>query len=108
MSATLIQIDKLQVVVASSRVDLGIEAAARAVEYLNGAIAARSAARVILASAPSQNETLDALLSSGVDWSRVAIFHMDEYVGLPAEHPATFRAYQRHHVLSRISPAVFH
>ena len=33
---------------------------------------------------------------------------MDEYVGLPADHPATFRAYQREHVLSQIQPAAFH
>jgi len=43
-----------------------------------------------------------------VDWSRVTLFHMDEYVGIDAQNPASFRRYQAEHVLSRIQPAAFH
>jgi glucosamine-6-phosphate deaminase len=100
--------DNLQVFVAEDRARLGKLAAERAAARLRAAVAARGAARVILASAPSQNELLEALITSGVDWSRVSIFHMDEYVGLSADHPATFRAYQREHVLTRVKPAAFH
>jgi glucosamine-6-phosphate deaminase len=100
--------DCVRVFVAESRGQLGASAASEASSQLKVAISVKGAARVILASAPSQNELLDAFLVSGVDWSRVTIFHMDEYVGLPADHPATFRAYQRQHVLSRIKPAAFH
>jgi glucosamine-6-phosphate deaminase len=55
-------------------------------------------------------ETLRAALTanSGIDWSRVTVFHMDEYVGLDETHPASFRAYQKAHFLSRVAPAVFH
>jgi glucosamine-6-phosphate deaminase len=100
--------DRLRVTIADDRDALGALAGRQAAQSLNEAILTRGSARVILASAPSQNELLDALVSSAIDWSRVTLFHMDEYVGLPPEHPATFRSYQRQHVLSRIKPAVFH
>jgi glucosamine-6-phosphate deaminase len=100
--------DHLQVVIAEDRAALGKLAANDAAGKLGAAISARGSARVILASAPSQNELLANLIKVGLDWSRVTIFHMDEYVGLPADHSATFRAYQHEHVLSRIKPAAFH
>lgn len=100
--------DHLRVSIAADRASLGLLAAREAAVVLEAAIQTGGSARVILASAPSQNELLDALIESGVDWLRVTIFHMDEYVGLPPEHPATFRSYQRKHVLSRIKPAAFH
>jgi len=100
--------DRLQVTVASDRSALGRLAGQRAAHHLNAAISSTGSARIILASAPSQNELLSALLESSIDWSRVTIFHMDEYVGLDADHPATFRCYQRHKVLSHIAPATFH
>ena len=100
--------DRLRVIVSEDRSSLGIEAARHAGEWLAAAISNRGAARVILASAPSQNELLEALLGSEIDWSRVTLFHMDEYVGLSADHPGTFRAYQQRHVLARIKPAAFH
>lgn len=87
---------------------MGRAAAAAAANALNEAIAANGEARVILASAPSQNELLQHLLAAPIDWSRVTIFHMDEYVGLGADHPASFRSYQQQHVLSRIKPRAFH
>ena len=86
-----------------------MQAGKEAARLLNESISVNGSARVILASAPSQNELLDILLAApGVAWSRVTIFHMDEYIGLPADHPATFRAYQQEHILSRIKPEVFH
>ena len=98
----------LRVIVSASRADMGARAGAHAAQAIRAAIERNGAARIILASAPSQSETLAALLASAVDWSRVTIFHMDEYLGLPAEHPQTFRSYQRTHVLSKITPRAFH
>ena len=58
---------------------------------------------VMFAAAPSQNETLVALRSDPeIDWSRVNAFHMDEYAGLPAAHPAGFRNYLRRMLLDRL------
>ena len=100
--------ESLQVVISPTRSELGARAGAHVARAIQAVVESSGAARIILASAPSQNETLAALLASAVDWSRVTIFHMDEYLGLPADHPQTFRAYQRERVLSKITPAAFH
>jgi glucosamine-6-phosphate deaminase len=100
--------DQLQVFVFPTRQEMGETAGVRAGKSIQRAVEKRGEARIILASAPSQDELLETLVSQPVDWSRVVIFHMDEYVGLPAEHPATFRAYQRKHVLAHVRPHQFH
>lgn len=101
--------DQLHVEIHSNRAAMGVAAAGRASAILRQAIAENGCARIVLASAPSQDELLASLTSSpDIDWSKVTIFHMDEYVGLPADHPASFRNYQSRHVLSRVHPAAFH
>ena len=100
--------DQLQVFVFPTRREIGETAGARAGKSIQRAVEKRGEARIILASAPSQDELLENLVSQPIDWSRVVIFHMDEYVGLPAEHPATFRSYQREHVLAHVRPHQFH
>jgi glucosamine-6-phosphate deaminase len=72
-------------------------------ETIRAAIAASGDARVVFACAPSQDEFLAALTPQSIDWSKVVVFHMDEYVGLSAEHPASFRHYLREHLLTRIA-----
>jgi glucosamine-6-phosphate deaminase len=58
---------------------------------------------VIFAAAPSQDATLEALIeTTGIDWPRVTGMHMDEYVGLSADHPASFRRYLREHLATRV------
>src|SRR5215208_8023993 len=69
-------------------------AARQAADVLRSAIAANGRARIIAATGASQFDFLDALTASaGIDWSRVEMFHLDEYVGLPVDHPASFRKY---------------
>ncbi|MGM7670832.1 6-phosphogluconolactonase [Microbacterium sp. A93] len=76
---------------ADRETDAGREAAAHAAAALREAIAERGSARVVFASAPSQQEMLAHLAQEpGLDWSRIRSFHMDEYLGLPADHPAGF------------------
>ncbi len=91
------------------RAKMGAASAARASLILRAAIAEKGSARIILASSPSQNEFLASLTCAPeIDWSRVTIFHMDEFVGMPSFHQASFRKYQIEHVLTRIRPAAFH
>jgi glucosamine-6-phosphate deaminase len=97
------RVDALRVVVHQDRRALGRAAA----ELVAGVIARRQAeagrANVIFAAAPSQDEFLDALATPGqVDWSRVLAFHMDEYFGIDADHPASFRGYLRRHLFDRV------
>ena len=101
--------DLLMVEVHADRATMGTAAAERAASVLRDALARQGQARIIVASAPSQNELIARLAAApGLDWSKVTVFHMDEYAGLRAGHPATFRAYQEAHLLSWVKPAAFH
>jgi glucosamine-6-phosphate deaminase len=71
---------------------LGQAAAEQASAAMRRALAQRGRARIIAATAASQLEFLDALTrTSGIDWPSVEVFHLDEYIGLPATHPGSFR-----------------
>jgi glucosamine-6-phosphate deaminase len=100
--------DSLRVLISPTRAEMGRLAGQHAARAIQDAILQRGTARIILASAPSQSETLATLTAAAIDWSKVTIFHMDEYLGLPADHPQTFRAYQRAHVLPHTARATFH
>jgi glucosamine-6-phosphate deaminase len=76
----------------SDRRSLGQAAAEQAAAAIRCAIAERGHARIIAATAASQLEFLDALTRvPGIDWSKVEVFHLDEYIGLPVTHPGSFR-----------------
>jgi glucosamine-6-phosphate deaminase len=73
---------------------LGRDAAAQAADVIRRAISERGMARILVATGQSQFEFLDALTKApDIAWPRVEMFHLDEYVGLPADHPASFRRY---------------
>jgi glucosamine-6-phosphate deaminase len=73
---------------------LAAAAAADAAQKIRDAIATRGSARIIAATGASQMAFLEHLVREpGVDWSKVEMFHLDEYVGLPPDHPASFRKY---------------
>jgi glucosamine-6-phosphate deaminase len=78
----------------NDKIQLGETAAHQAADAIKRAISERGRARVIAATGASQFEFLDALTKTpGIDWSKVEMFHLDEYVGLPITHPASFRKY---------------
>ncbi len=88
---------------------MGIAAAEMTARRLREAIAARGSANLILATGASQFEMLAALVAQPVDFSKVTAFHLDEYVGLPADHPASFRKYLRLRFASKVpSLKAFH
>jgi len=99
------QVDLLAVEVHPGKVELGRAAAARAA----AAIRASRRPRLIVGTGPSQNEVWDALTAMpDVEWGRVEVFHMDEYVGLPATHPASFRRWLKERVADVVHPAAVH
>lgn len=101
--------DVLEVRIHESQPALAAAAAAQARECLQAALARHGSAAAILATGNSQLQFLDALIAlGGVDWSRVTLFHMDEYLGLDDQHPASFRRYMRERVESRVKPRAFH
>lgn len=101
--------DRLTVRVHDDIPALAADAAVVAREAIAGAIDARGRANVMFASGNSQLAFLAALIDGGgVDWTRVTGFHMDEYVGVGAEHPASFARYMREHVTSLVPVGEFH
>jgi len=82
---------------------LGLAAAADAAEHIRAAIGKRGQANIILATGTSQLKTLDALVAAQeIDWSKVTMFHLDEYIGLADTHKASFRKYLREQFVQRV------
>ena len=97
----------MQVSISATKKEMGQKAAACGAEYIRKAIAERGEANLVLACAPSQNQTYDALIEEpGIDWGKVNIFHLDEYVGLKADHPASFRLNRHKTILDRLPQPV--
>ncbi len=88
--------------------ELGQAAAEDATKIINQAINERDVAYVIAATGASQFEFLDALVQEKIDWTNVVFFHLDEYVGLPESHPASFRRYLKERLVNRLHPQTFH
>ncbi|MBS1808432.1 MAG: glucosamine-6-phosphate deaminase [Acidobacteria bacterium] len=94
-----------------NKISLGQAAAEQAANAIRQAIATNGKARIITATGASQFEFLEALTkASDIDWARVEMFHLDEYINMPITHPASFRKYllerfieptgiQTHHLL---------
>lgn len=94
-----------------TRTACGRAAAEFGAERIRKALKEKGEARVILATGASQFEMLKALLTQeNIDWSRITMFHLDEYVGLPISHPASFRQYLWKRFVSKLPlpPAAFH
>ncbi|MFC5653300.1 glucosamine-6-phosphate deaminase [Paenibacillus solisilvae] len=83
--------------------ELGREAARLTAQAINEAIAERGVARIVLSTGASQFETLDELRTLDVDWSKVEMFHLDEYVGITEAHLASFRKYLKERFTSKVS-----
>jgi len=89
--------------IAETKQIMGERAAALGAERLREALRRDGKAAIVLATGASQFEMLAALVTEPeVDWGRVTAFHLDEYVGLPATHPASFRRYMRERFVERL------
>ena len=101
----------MHMIVSNSRAACGRAAAECAAQAIRAAIDANGAAAVILATGASQFDMLDALVrANGIGWAKVTCFHLDEYIGLPAAHPASFRRYLKERFVDRLPepPRAFH
>jgi len=98
----------MEIRICESPLALGQSAARQAAAILRGAIRENGRARLVLSTGASQFETIAALAAEDVDWSKVEMFHLDEYVGLPDTHPASFRKYLRERFLANIKIGAYH
>ena len=83
----------MKIIISRTAEDLGRRAAEESARIINEAIFDHGCARIVLSTGASQFETLKYLVKKNVDWNRVEMFHLDEYVDLPITHPASFRKY---------------
>src|SRR5262252_5066282 len=82
----------MRLMVFDNKTEMACIAAEQASRAICAAISERGQARIVAATAASQFEFLDALTkASGIDWTKVEAFHLDEYIGLPVAHPGSFR-----------------
>lgn len=104
-----LQVDSLQVRIHPTQSEMATDVAREAKQILVDALEHQPTASVIFAAANSQIQSLQALVElGGIDWSRVVMFHMDEYLGIDARHPASFRRFLRERVEQHLKPRVFH
>jgi glucosamine-6-phosphate deaminase len=99
----------MQLHIHSDRHSMSAAAARHAAASITSAQGTSGTARIIAATGASQLEFLAALTAlPGIDWSRVELFHLDEYVGIPATHPASFRRYLREHLIDKTGMTAVH
>lgn len=99
----------MRIIIAPDAQSMGHWTASHAAEKLRTAIANSGSARLIVATGASQFSVLEALCEQpDIDWSKVTGFHLDEYVGINDQHPASFCRYLRERFVDRVPLAAFH
>jgi glucosamine-6-phosphate deaminase len=93
----------MNIVIKDNSEVLGNAAGRAAAALIKQAIAEKGAAHIILATGTSQFQTINHLIAEkDIDWSKVVMFHLDEYIGLPATHPASFRKYLKERFIDKV------
>lgn len=82
---------------------LGTAAAGFCADIINQAIAKNGKARIVLSTGASQFDTISELIQQNIDWSKVEMFHLDEYADLPETHPASFRKYLKERFIQHVN-----
>jgi len=93
----------MEIRICKDRYALGKSAAKFTASLINRAIEEKGSARIVLSTGASQFDTLAALVEEKVDWSKVEMFHLDEYVDLPETHVASFRKYLKEKFTSKVN-----
>jgi len=103
------QVDRLRVRVYADRAAMGAAAGTAVAAALRARLARQPSVRMIFAAAPSQAEMLATLSqATGIDWTRVIAFHMDEYLDLAADAPQRFGRFLREQLFARVTPGEIH
>ena len=101
-------VDRMTVRVFESNQALGLSAAEDFDKLVSPILASQGHAAVIFASANSQLTFFSSLLKRKIEWSKISIFHMDEYLGMTDQHPASFSRFIREKLVNFIQPAAFY
>ncbi len=94
----------MKIVISNTSKELGQVAGSEAADLIRQTISEKGRANIILATGTSQFETISQLITEEIDWSKVTMFHLDEYIGMPVTHGASFRKYLKERFLEKVSP----
>jgi glucosamine-6-phosphate deaminase len=95
--------NQMKTIIRNEKKETGKAAATDGERLIRAAIKERGKATIIVATGASQFEMLDELVKAkSIDWGKVTAFHLDEYVGLPESHPASFRKYLRERFVAKL------
>jgi len=95
----------MQIQILQNPLELGRVAGMEAARLIRESIEAKGFVNIILATGTSQFETLNQMISdNNIDWTKIVMFHLDEYIDLPITHPASFRKYLQERFLARVPP----
>jgi glucosamine-6-phosphate deaminase len=104
-----LQVDSLCIEIYADREKMGAAAAQAVAKRMGDVIVEKGSVTVVFAAAPSQNEFLATLSSlEGINWHQVIAFHMDEYIGLPADAPQSFGYFLRERLFDLVTPGTVH
>ncbi len=96
--------DKLKIAVYSEQKTMAKAASEFVASELNKAIASKGHANLIIGTGASQFSFFNAFLKEHLNWEKINLFHLDEYIGIPEKHPASFRRYLIDRVLDKVIP----
>lgn len=96
--------EKLFVNISETEKAAGEASALFVAKHLNDAIKSKGSANLILATGASQFAFIEAIKKLDIDWSKVTAFHLDEYIGISATHPASFRKYLKEKIIDDVKP----
>jgi glucosamine-6-phosphate deaminase len=96
--------DKLKVEIFNKTEDMGEASASLVSVKLEEAIRAKGIANLILGTGASQYPFLKALFKKKVEWNKINLFHLDEYIGLSNQHPASFRRFLKERIADKVKP----
>ena len=98
----------MKLIISSTKEELGRLSAKHAADCINAAIKDHGSARILLSTGASQFPFFDEFVKCDIDWSRVEMFHLDEYVGITDAHPASFKRYLTDRFVSKVNPGKAH
>ena len=98
----------MKLVVCNDTKELGKKSAIQAANVINAAIEKQGYARILLSTGASQFPFFEEFVKQNIEWSKVEMFHLDEYVGISEEHPASFKRYLIDRFVSKVNLKAAH
>ena len=94
----------MKIVISKTKEELGVLSSKHVAKLINNAIEERGIARILLSTGASQFPFFEEFVKEIIDWNRVEMFHLDEYIGISESHPASFKRYLLDRFVNKVHP----